>query len=315
VKRFIARKISLPVIFLLVLGLSGCGWWKEIGEWWRPSDMARATPEGLYKRGAEQYQEARYKKAVESFQRLREQFPLHVLAPDAELGIADSYFSDGSYVEAELTYRDFINLRPNHQNVPYAMYQLGMSHYREMGEMDRDQTDAVKAVKEFERLIARFPGSKFSFLAEQRALECRKRLADREFYVGNFYFTQGKYKAALGRFETIAKDYPGIGLDYKVQYFIEESKKRLIKQEAEEKATKEQEEQKARSKEEKAAAKTTVPAVATPAVKAPNVEAPAAAAPQVIEPVKQADPAFEKTSDGFMKADKDGFIKPSTPPR
>jgi outer membrane protein assembly factor BamD len=271
VKRFITQKISITLIFLLVLGVSGCGWWKDVREWWRPADMARATPEGLYKRGAEQYQEGRYKKAIESFQRLKEQFPLHPMAPDAELGIADSYFSNKNYVEAELTYKDFIDLRPNNDNVPYAMYQLSMCHYKQMDAIDRDQTDTLKAVKAFERLIARFPSSKFALLAERHVLECRKRLAEHEFYVGNFYFTRGKYKAALGRFETIARDYRGIGLDYKVGYFIGESKKRLILQEAEDKATKEKEEKKARARQEKAAAKTKAPAAATAETK-PAVE-------------------------------------------
>ena len=213
--------------------------------------MARATPEGLYKRGAELYQEGRYRKAIESFQRLKEQYPLHNLVVGAEIGIADSYFSDGNYIEAEMVYGDFISLRPTNENLPYAMYQLGMCHYSQMGAIDRDQTETIKALKEFERLVARFPNSKFFVPAERHILECRKRLAEKEFYVGNFYFTQGKYKAAWGRFETIAREYPGIGLDYKVRYFLEESKKRLIRQEAEEKIKKEKEEKKAGAREEK----------------------------------------------------------------
>ena len=99
------NKIIFPVIFLLVLGLSGCGWWKDVKEWWRPADMSKSTPEALYKRGAEQYQAGRYKKAAEAFQRVKEQYPLHNLALNAELGIADSHFSDESYIEAEMAYR------------------------------------------------------------------------------------------------------------------------------------------------------------------------------------------------------------------
>ena len=256
------RPINLFVVFLLVLAVSGCGLWKDFSEWWRPPMATRATPEDLYKRGAELYQEGRYRKAIESFQRVKEQYPLHKLAIDAEIGIADSHFSDGNYIEAEMAYRDFIDLRPTNENLPYAMYQLGMCHFNQMGAIDRDQTETVKALKEFERLIARFPSSNFSFMAERHVLECRKRLAEKEFYVGSFYFTQGKYKAALGRFELVARDFPGIGLDYKVRYFIEESQKRLIRQEAEEKAKKEKEEKKARAKEEKAARKTAATAPA-----------------------------------------------------
>jgi adhesin transport system outer membrane protein len=53
-----------------------------------------------------------------------------------------------------------------------------------------------------------------------------------------------------------------------------------------------------------------VVAVAAPQEVAPVKQAePAAAAPKASEPVKQTEPASEKTSDGFMKADKDGFIR------
>ena len=231
-----SRKSALSLLLIMVFLLSGCGLWRDVKDWWRPADMTRATPEALYQKGAQEYQRGSYKKAVESFRRLKERYPLHQMAVMAELGIADSYFSDEEYAEAEIAYGDFINLHPTNENVPYAMYQLGMGHFNQMGSIDRDQTETVKAKKEFEKLIARFPNSKFAFLAEKNILECRKRLAEKEFYVASFYFSMGRYKAALGRFEEIAKNYANLGLDYKVDYFIQETKKRLAVQESKKKA-------------------------------------------------------------------------------
>jgi outer membrane protein assembly factor BamD len=49
--------------------------------------------------------------------------------------------------------------------------------------------------------------------------------------VGQFYFRQKKYRAALKRFETIARNYPNIGLDYKLEYYIDETKRRLAEEE------------------------------------------------------------------------------------
>jgi len=112
------------------------------------------------------------------------------------------------------------------------MYQLGMCHFNQIGSIDRDQTETIKAKKEFEKLVARYPNSKFALLAEQNILACRKKLAEKEFYVAQFYFKMKKYKAALGRFEEIAKNYAGAGLDYKVEYFIGETKKRLAEEQA-----------------------------------------------------------------------------------
>lgn len=213
--------VALAVIFCL----SGCAWFKK-------SSLGGASPEALYRRGYEDYQEGRYKRAIESFQRLKEEYPLSDLAILAELGMADAYYSDGEYGEAEASYTDFISLHPTNENLPYALYQLGMCHYKQLASIDRDQTETLKAKKEFETLVARFPSSKFSFMAEKMTLECKKRLAEQEFYVGSFYFKQKKYKAALKRFEIIARDYANVGLDYKVGFFINETKRRLAEQEA-----------------------------------------------------------------------------------
>jgi outer membrane protein assembly factor BamD len=222
------KKIFL-LLLVIVFFLSGCGWWKDF---WKSPERTRSTPEGLYARGTEAYKDGRYKRAIEAFQRLREEYPLHQMALLAELGIADSHFSDEAYADAELSYNDFINLHPTNENLPYAMYQLGMCHYKQVFSIDRDQTETIKAAKMFERLIARFPSSKFSFMAEKMLKECKQKLGEHEFYVGNFYFKKKQYKAALKRFEVIMKEYQNLGLDYQVAYFVGETKRRLAEEEA-----------------------------------------------------------------------------------
>jgi outer membrane protein assembly factor BamD len=105
-----------------------------------------------------------------------------------------------------------------------------MCHYNQMLGVDRDQTETIRAKEEFERLISRFPSSKFSFMAERRLRDCRKKLGEHEFYVGYFYFKIEKYEAALKRFETVAREYPNLGMDYKVSYFLQQTKKHLDEQ-------------------------------------------------------------------------------------
>jgi outer membrane protein assembly factor BamD len=211
-------------IIVLIAFLSGCNF-----SWGSPR-MSRATPEGLYEHGYSRYQDGKYTEAIESFQRLKEEYPLSKFAIMAEIGIADSFFSKKEYAEAEIYYNDFMNLHPINENLPYVMYQLGMCHYKQMYSIDRDQTETVKAKKEFERLISRFPSSKFSIMADKKLRNCRKSLGEQEFYVGHFYFKMKRYKAALKRFETVVREYSNLGMDYKVSYFLHETK-RLLKQE------------------------------------------------------------------------------------
>jgi outer membrane protein assembly factor BamD len=106
-----------------------------------------------------------------------------------------------------------------------------MCHYNEIGDIDRDQTETIKAKKEWEKLVARYPESKFSSMAEKLIRECKQKLAEQEFYVGRFYLRKKKYQAALSRFEKVARDYANVGLDYKIEYYINETKIKIAEEE------------------------------------------------------------------------------------
>ncbi|MHB8137055.1 MAG: outer membrane protein assembly factor BamD [Smithellaceae bacterium] len=240
------KNVSIILAFLLIC--SGCSFdqinKENILSFFKKSQPVKNTPEALYSRGTAEYQNGNYKKARSFYTRLKEEHPLHEMAILADLGIADSYFSDKEYIEAEAAYRDFTTFYPTNENVPYALYQMGMCHYLEVGAIDRDQTEVINARRAFERLVSRYPQSKFSILAEKMIRDCKTKIAEHEFYVGNFYFKQKKYAAALQRFETVARDYSGVGLDLKVESYIAETKKRL----AEEEKVKQLKEEKAKAK-------------------------------------------------------------------
>ena len=219
-----SNRLNIIVITVIVAMVYGCGWWET-------QPMRSNTPEAIYQNGYEAYHKEKYKKAIESFQRVQEEYPLSKLALLAELGIADSHFSNEEYGEAEIAYEDFMNLHPTNENLPYIMYQIGMCHYKQMSGIDRDQSETLKTKEAFENLMTRYPSSKFSFMGEKRLRDCKKRLGEHELYIGHFYFVQEKYKAALRRFETASREYANVGLDYRLGYLIEETKKRIAEEE------------------------------------------------------------------------------------
>ena len=232
------KRVKLRIIIILLFILfcfTGCSFFNK-------KEMVKKTPESLYSRGSVEFQNSNYKKAREYFLQLKEEYPLHNLTILAEIGIADSYYSDKEYMEAESAYNDFITFHPTNENVPYALYQLGLCHYNRMEDIDRDQMETVKALKEWEKLVARYPESKLSTTAAKLIRECKQKLAEQEFYVGQFYFKQKKYQAALARFETVAKNYANVGLDYKIEYFINETKIKIAEEEKFKKAKEEKSE-------------------------------------------------------------------------
>ena len=240
-------KLRLVLLLMaLSLVLSGCSFFKK-------QEKVVLTPEKLYSLASDEYKENNYNKARDYFTRLKEEYPLHEMAILAEIGIADSFYSDKEYAEAENAYRDFISMHPVNENVPYAIYQMGMCSYHQIEAIDRDQSETVKARKEWEKLISRYPESKFSPLAATKLKEVKQRLAQREFYVGKFYFKKKKYQAALSRFETIAREYPDSGFDDKIKNYITETKAKIAEEEKEKlkkEAKKKKKEQQTLSSEE-----------------------------------------------------------------
>lgn len=196
------------------------------------AELANPTPEELFDIASEDYVAGKYEKAVEKFQRVKDEYPLSKEAVLAELKVADCHYFEENYAEAEQAYGDFMNLHPTNKDVPYVMYQLGMCRFRQITTIDRDQTDTHNARKAFERLLARFPESEYTLPAERNVRECKRRIAEHEFYVGMFYFRTKRYAAALKRFEDLAASYPHLGLDYKVERFTEETKRLLAEQQA-----------------------------------------------------------------------------------
>ncbi len=238
------KTVMVLSALLLTLVLSGCA----LLDFFKKSELPKASPEGMYSSASQEYQQGHYKKARELFRRVKEEYPLHELAILAEIGMADSLYSDKEYPAARDAYSDFISMHPLNENIPYVLYQMGMCHYNQMEAVDRDQTETAKAREEWEKLISRYPQSKFSTMAEKMLRDVKQRLAEREFYVGNFYFKQKKYEAALARFERIVDQYANIGLDYKIEYYIRETKARI----AEEQNKKLKEEEEKKKKEEQA---------------------------------------------------------------
>jgi outer membrane protein assembly factor BamD len=221
------RCFAICFSICLIVALSGCSWFN----WMQDKSVARGTPQALYQQGSELYQKKKYEKAINIFQRIKDEYPLEDIAVLAEIGIADAHYSNEAYPEAYLAYDEFVNRHPTDENVPYAIYQMGMSRYKMTDTIDRDQTETWKAKAEFERLISRYPKSPFAVMGEKTLAEVKKKLAENEFYIGEFYFTQKKYNAALKRFEVIARDFPNIGLDYKVKYYITETKRMIAEEE------------------------------------------------------------------------------------
>lgn len=206
----------LVFCFFLFALISGCASTKD-------EISKNSDPALLYAEGETLYHNGDYTEAIDKFKKVMEDYPLSPFAVDAELALADTYYGSSQYSDAASYYASFLSLHPGHQKAAYAMFQKGMSYLREVSTVDRDQTAAQKALLAFSDTISMYPSSVYVDKAKEMAIFLKRHLAEREFYIGNFYFKDKKYKGALARFAEILKKYPDAGISDKALYYIGKS--------------------------------------------------------------------------------------------
>jgi outer membrane protein assembly factor BamD len=207
---------------LLVAALAVCGC-SAFG----PKEEKTAVQ--LAAEGREEFADGDYKNAIEAYEKLKDWYPFSRFAKEAELKVADAHYRLDEYEQAIAAYEQFERLHPNDEKMPYVIYQIGRCYFDRMRGIDRDQTYTEKALQEFQRLQSRFPESEYAEKTDKHIQQCLKTLAGHEFYVGEFYFKQAHYQAALNRFLNVINDYPDdfLLLRHKAEKYIERCRDHL----------------------------------------------------------------------------------------
>jgi outer membrane protein assembly factor BamD len=173
----------------------------------------------LYEYASRLYDEKEYTQAIPFFESLKNRFPQSPYLIDSKIKLADAKFHKGDYLEAEMEYDSFRSLHPTNAQVPYAIYQIGRTHYERVpGGIDRDLTHTQQALNSFNELIHRWPQNTYVAKAQPLAEKCKRQLAEREMYVANFYMKQKEYKAAAFRLESMSKDGSFVDLQSEAKY-------------------------------------------------------------------------------------------------
>ena len=214
-KLFPKWAILLPITVFLLLGCGGKG---------KGVKTIEGDPEVLYKQGLTRFNKRDYPEALKKFEELKSSFPdSPPYTVWAELKIGDCHLLKKEYVEAIAAYEEFKKIHPTHEEIQYVQYQIGMAYFDQMLTLDRDQTSTVKALSSFEYLVSNYPPGLFTGKANEKIGTCRKRLADHEFYIGDFYYKKGKFQAAASRFEGLLIKFPKISEEDKTFFFLGKS--------------------------------------------------------------------------------------------
>jgi outer membrane protein assembly factor BamD len=197
------------VILVLLVVLASCAK-KELP--FNAVTMFRDAEDKMYKH--------KYEDARKAYQEIQERAPDRSYDADIMLRIADTYYGEEKYSEAIVEYQAFLNFHPVHRDASYAQYQIGMCNYNELTTIDRDPGMVRTTKSEFQKLLDKYPGSPYEQEAKKYISICTEHLASYELYVGRFYFRKEAFKAAIGRFSKLLKEFPGTSAEKEALYYL-----------------------------------------------------------------------------------------------
>jgi outer membrane protein assembly factor BamD len=210
-KRFI-------ILFISCLLLASCAS--------KPPKKA-GNPGDLYVDGVNLMKKKKYDDAIKKFSEIRENYPFDPFAFIATVKLGDAYFEKKDYVLASGIYEDFFNSHPEDENIPYVLMRLGGCYEKVSLSIDRDQAYTLKAIERFTYLKNRFSTSTYTKDSEEKIKKLTQKLADRELYVGEFYYKTSQYNASVLRLEYFLKKYAGAKGTDKALFYLSMSNREL----------------------------------------------------------------------------------------
>ena len=213
-------RIKFILIFLLLVFFSSCS--KKVVEktLTKEKDIELQMIEA-YQEGLKELKKGDALFAAKKFNEAEILFPQSDYAPKAALMAAYAYYSQNYYGDAIAELERFTRIYPNHFNIDYAEYLLGLCYYEQIVDEKKDLQSISKAKSVFLNVISKYPDTDFAIDAEFKLDLINDVLAAKEMYVGRYYFDKKKWISAINRFRVIT-DY------YDTTIYTEEALHRLV---------------------------------------------------------------------------------------
>lgn len=193
-------------------------------------DYASKAEENI-RLGDEAMENRDFQRAEKYYEFVKTKFPYLEASKEAELKLGDVAYEEEQFPEAREKYESFIKLHPTHPRVDYAAYRAALTHVKEMPSKffllppseEKDQTEVQSALKAMNDFLRQYPDSKYAPDAKTQQAEAKKRLAEHELYVADFYRKRDRWHAVAQRLEGLLSHYPGTPYDEEAFFSLHEA--------------------------------------------------------------------------------------------
>jgi len=174
-----------------------------------------------YKEGVKELKRGDVLLAAKKFNEAEILYPQSNVAPRSALMAAYSYYSQSYYGDSIAELDRFLRVYPNHKDIVYAEYLLGLCYYEQIVDEKKDLETIQNSKKIFLNIIKKYPNSDFALDSEFKLDLINDVLAGKEMYVARYYVDRKKWIAAINRFKEVIDN-------YETTIYVEEALHRLV---------------------------------------------------------------------------------------
>jgi outer membrane protein assembly factor BamD len=187
--------------------LAGCSSFAWFGGKKAEAPENNDPPDVIYKKAETFVDKGKYEDAARAYEQVDINHPYSQEARRAILMAAYAYYKGGKYDEAIGAADRYLTLHPGTKESDLAQDIIAMSYYDRVLDPKRDQTNARKALTAYDKLLQRYPESRYAAEATNRARILRDLLAANEMVVGRYYLHHNNFLAAINRFRSVVTEY------------------------------------------------------------------------------------------------------------
>jgi outer membrane protein assembly factor BamD len=174
------------------------------------------TAQENYDRGMEELKSKNYPEALRFFEYVKVKYPSSDVSAKCDLRIADVKLSQDQTVEAAMAYGLFQEQHPASPDFDYAKFKQAEALYKSAPNdfvlfppaYEKDQKDCEKAARLSRELEQKDPPSQYREEAAKLRVKAEERLSLRELFVAEYYYKNGRWAGAAGRYQGLVRDYP-----------------------------------------------------------------------------------------------------------
>ncbi len=161
----------------------------------------------LYNEGLANLEAGRLDEASKKFAAVDRQHPYTEYARKSLVMAAFTNYRKGNYEEAISMAKRYNTLYPTSDESAYAYYIIGLSYFRQIPDVTRDQAASRRAISAMQEVVDRFPKSEYVEDAKTKIRFARDQLAGKDMQVGRYYLERKEYLGAIKRFRNVVEEY------------------------------------------------------------------------------------------------------------